>query len=99
MPDHIHPHAQLVARRWQLPLSRLAYLDDPDQIEELAEIMVRRRDRSRLVKLRLYWSLFYGGTGVLVVAGLLLNVAFIAGAVLWLMLLVPVGLIGLKPPD
>ncbi len=97
--DGLHPHARLVARSRHLPAERLAYLDDPDEIDELAQIIVRRRERRRRVKLRVYFSLFYGGTGLLVVTGLLLNVAFIAGAVLWLILLLAVGLIALKPAE
>lgn len=97
--DILHPHARLVAMSRRLPEAQLAYLDDPNEIDELAQIMVRRRARKRRKGVRVYFSLFYGGTGLLMVAGLLLNVAFIAGAVLWLLLLVAVGLIALKPPD
>ena len=97
--DILHPHARITARRRRLPVSSLAYLDDPDEIDELAEIMVRRRMRRRRMGLRIYFSLFYGGTGLLVLAGLVLNVAFIAGAALWLILLLAAGLIVLKPPD
>jgi hypothetical protein len=75
----------------------LAYLDDPDQIDEYAQILVRRRERSRRRGLRVYWSLFYGGTGVLLVAGLLVSATLIAVAVLWLTLLVAAGLIVLRP--
>ncbi len=95
--DTVHPHAQLVARRWHLQVARLAYLDDPDQIDEYAEILVRRREQSRRNGLRVYWSLFYGGTGVLLVAGLLVSAILIAVAVLWLTLLVAAGLIVLRP--
>jgi len=97
--ETIHPHAHHVARRWRLPVTRLAYLDDPDQIDELAEIMVRRRERTRGHRLRVYWSLFYGGTGALLLAGLLFSVVLIAVAVLWLLLMVTLGLIVLKPAD
>ncbi len=97
--DVLHPHARWVAKSCHLPEARLAYLDDPDEIDELAQIMVRRRERTRRTWLRVYFTLFYGGTGVLVVAGLLLNVAFIACAVLWLVLLLAAGLIALKPAD
>ena len=97
--DVLHPHARLVAKSRRLPESRLAYLDDPDEIDELADIMVRRRERRRRTLLHVYFTLFYGGTGGLVVVGLLLNVAFIAGAVLWLILLLALGLIALKPAD
>ncbi|MGA7670109.1 MAG: hypothetical protein WBW04_06785 [Nitrolancea sp.] len=97
--DALHPHARQVAKSRHLPEARLAYLDDPDEIDELARIMVRRRERRRRRWLRIYFMLFYGGTGLLVVVGLLLNVAFIAGAVLWLILLLALGLIALKPAD
>ncbi len=95
----IHPHARLVARRWHLPLARLAYLEDPDEIEAYAEILVRRRERSRRAGLRVYWSLFYGGTGLLLAAGLLVNVALIAIAALWLVILVAAGLMLLHPDE
>jgi hypothetical protein len=97
--DAIHPHARAVARRWRLPLARLAYLDDPDEIDELAELIVRRRERARDRRLHIYWTLFYGGTGALLVTGLLVSAALIAVAVLWLILFVAVGLIFLKPID
>ncbi len=99
LPDVVHPHAQVVARRWHLPVERLAYLDDPDQIDEIAEIMVRRRERSRQTKLRLYWSLFYGGTGLLLVTGLLFSLILVAVAILWLMAMIAVGFVLLKPAE
>lgn len=97
MTQFVHPHARLVARRWQLPVARLAYLDDPDEIDDYAEILMRRRERVRRNRLRVYWTLFYGGTGLLLAAGLLLSVALIALAVLWLVILVAAGLIALRP--
>ncbi len=95
----IHPHARVVARRWHLPLERLAYLDDPDDIDEVAEIMVRRRERTRQRRLRLYWTAFYGGTGALLIAGLLVSIVLIAVAALWLILLVALGLLLLRPAE
>lgn len=91
LPQMIHPHAQLVARRWRLPETRLAYLDDPDEIEELAAIIVRRRERARRMRLRLYWTLFYGGTAALLAAGLVFSAVLIAVAALWLVVLVALG--------
>jgi hypothetical protein len=97
--DVIHPHALAVARSKRLPPSRLAYLDDPDVIDEYATLIVARRARERQRRLTLYWSLFYGGTGSLVVMGLLVSLTFIAAAALWLLLLVAIGLIVLKPEE
>lgn len=97
LPQTIHPHAQLVARRCKLPEMRLAYLDDPDEIEELAAIIVRHREHARRFRLRLYWSFFYGGTGSFLAAGLVFSVVFVAIAVLWLVVLVALGFIILTP--
>ena len=98
-PDVIHPHARAVARSNHLPPARLAYLDDPDEIDEYANLLVRRRARERRRRLTLYWSLFYGGTGVLMVIGLLINLMFVAGAALWLLVLIAIGLSALKPEE
>ncbi len=60
---------------------------------------MRRRDRTRRRRLRLYWTAFYGGTGALLIAGLLFSVVLIAIAVVWLILLVGLGLVFLNPAD
>ena len=95
--DVIHPYARAVARSAHLPPERLAYLDDPDVIDEYAHLLIQRRARERQRRLTLYWSLFYGGTGSLLVVGLLLSLTFIAVAALWLLAFAALGMIVLKP--
>jgi len=97
--DVIHPHARAVARSAHLPPERLAYLDDPDVIDEYAHLLIQRRARERQRRLTLYWSLFYGGTGGLLLIGLLLSATFIAVGVLWLFVLVADGFVVLKPEE
>jgi hypothetical protein len=97
--DVIHPHARAVARSRRLPPERLAYLDDPDVIDEYATLLVRHRARERQRRLTLYWSLFYGGTGGLLVVGLLISLTFIAVAVLWLLTFFALGFVALKPEE
>jgi len=97
MPEPIHPHARLVARRCGLPEGRLAYLDDPDDIDEMAQALLRRRERTHRRQLRRYWALFYGGTGALLAAGLFVSPVLIAIAILWLIVVAALGLFLLRP--
>jgi hypothetical protein len=97
--EPLHPHARLVARRYRVPEMRLAYLDDPDDIDELAQALVRRREQTRRRRLRVYWTLFYGGTGSLLAAGLLVSPLLIAVAILWLIVVGALGLLRLQPLD
>jgi hypothetical protein len=98
-PEPIHPHARLVARRYGLPEKRLAYLEDPDDIDEMAQAIVRRREHAQRSRQRLYWTVLYGGTGVLLVAGLLVSAVWIAVAILWLIVVAALGMLFLKPPE
>lgn len=97
--DVIHPHALAVARSKRLPPSRLAYLDEPDVIDEYATLLVQHRARDRQRRLALYWSCFYGGTGGLIVIGLLVSLMFMAVAALWLAALVVIGFNVLTPEE
>lgn len=93
----VHPHARAVALSKHLPPERLAYLVEPDVIDEFADILVQRRARERQRRLTLYWSLFYGGSGGLVVLGLTLSLTFLAAAALWLLAFAILGFVVLKP--
>lgn len=95
--EPVHPHARLVSRRYRVPEARLAYLDDLDDIDEMAQAIVRRRERARHTRLRLYWTLLYGGTGALLLSGLFVSAVWIAVAILWLILMAGLGLLLLKP--
>ncbi|HEX3724427.1 MAG TPA: hypothetical protein VHV31_16685 [Nitrolancea sp.] len=96
---NIHPYALAVARSKRLPPSRLAYLDDPDVIDEYATLIVQHRERDRQRRLALYWSCFYGGTGGLIVLGVLVSLMFMAVAALWMVALVVVGVNVLTPAE
>ncbi|HVX30900.1 MAG TPA: hypothetical protein VHA53_10500 [Nitrolancea sp.] len=95
--DIVHPHARAVALSRHLPPERLAYLVEPDVIDEYAAIMVRHRTRDRQRRLLLFWSLFYGGSGALVLLGLTLSLTFLAVAALWLLAFAILGFVVLKP--
>jgi hypothetical protein len=95
--DIVHPHARAVALSRHLPPERLAYLVEPDVIDEYAAILVQHRARDRRRRLMRYWSLFYGGSGGLVLLGLTLSVTFLAVAALWLLAFGILGLVVLKP--
>jgi hypothetical protein len=95
--DIVHPHARAVALSRRLPPERLAYLVEPDVIDEYAAILVRHRARDRRRRLMLYWSLFYGGSALLVVLGLLISLTFLATAALWLLAFGILGFVTLKP--
>jgi hypothetical protein len=93
----IHPHARAVALSKHLPPERLAYLVEPDVIDEYAAILVQHRARDRRRQLLLYWSLFYGGSAGLVLLGLTLSLTFLAAAALWLLAFAILGFVVLKP--
>jgi len=95
--DTVHPYARSVALSRHLPPERLAYLVEPDVIDEYAAILVRHRARDRRRQLMLYWSLFYGGSGGLVLLGLTLSLTFLAVAALWLLAFAILGFVVLKP--
>jgi hypothetical protein len=95
--DIVHPHARAVALSRHLPPERLAYLVEPDVIDEYAAILVQRRARDRRRHLTLYWSLFYGGSGALVLLGLTLSIGFLAVAACWLLAFAILGFVTLKP--
>ena len=95
--DTVHPHARTVALNRHLPPERLAYLVEPDVIDEYAAILVRHRARDRRRRLLLFWSFFYGGSGSLVLLGLTLSFTFLAAAALWLLAFAILGFGVLKP--
>lgn len=95
--DIVHPHARTVALNRHLPPERLAYLVESDVIDEYAAILVQHRARDRQRRLMLYWSLFYGGSGGLVLLGLTLSLTFLAASALWLLVFSILGFVVLKP--